>query len=226
MAETTEKWNNIIDNIKDDLSWLLEKIKKWWHDILKRLWIEKEEAVKETVSDTQKKLDDLAKKLVDLELSKLKDKEIEENIEWKMDDESTILWMLAKNNENIKNWFNWILEKDNSWNYIIDEDTRSREIEMILLSLKEISNNDQDDSKTDLTEQELKEIWENAKKKMKLCNDVLSSEDIKDLPDDKKTKTRILKFYNDLLSENNWDISKITKKDIINKLNSEIEKQE
>ena len=224
--ETIEQWNNWIDSIKNDLTWLWDKIKNWWHELMKKIWLEKEQATQETISDSQKKLDELAKKLIEIEFSKLEDKEIEENIEWKLDDENTILWMLAKNNEDIKNWFDWILEKDNSWNYIIDdEDLRSREIETILYSLKEISNNDTDNTKTDLTEQELKEIWEKAQKKMKLCDEVLSSEDIKNIPDDKKTKTRILEIYNNLLSENNWDISKIKKENIINRLKTEIEQE-
>ncbi len=224
--ETIEQWNNWIDSIKNDLTWLWDKIKNWWHELMKKIWLEKEQAIQETISDSQKKLDELAKKLIEIEFSKLEDKEIEENIEWKLDDENTILWMLAKNNEDIKNWFDWILEKDNSWNYIIDdEDLRSREIETILYSLKEISNNDTDNTKTDLTEQELKEIWEKAQKKMKLCDEVLSSEDIKNIPDDKKTKTRILEIYNNLLSENNWDISKIKKENIINRLKTEIEQE-
>jgi len=214
-GETAEQWNNWIDSIKNDLTWLWDKIKNWWHDLMKKIWLEKEEATQETISDSQKKLDDLAKKLVDIELNKLNDKEID--MEWNIDnlnDETTILWLLAKNNENIKSWFERLKDID-------DEDIRSREIEQILLSLREISNNDTDNTKIDLTEQELKEIWEQSKKKMDLCNEVLSSDEVKSLPEDKKTKKSIIKACNDILSETeiNWDISKIKKEDIINKLN-------
>lgn len=214
-GETAEQWNNWIDSIKNDLTWLWDKIKNWWHDLMKKIWLEKEEATQETISDSQKKLDDLAKKLVDIELNKLNDKEID--MEWNIDnlnDETTILWLLAKNNENIKSWFERLKDID-------DEDIRSREIEQILLSLREISNNDTDNTKIDLTEQELKEIWEQSKKKMDLCNEVLSSDELKSLPEDKKTKKLIIKACNDILSETgiNWDISKIKKEDIINKLN-------
>lgn len=214
-GETAEQWNNWIDSIKNDLTWLWDKIKNWWHDLMKKIWLEKEEATQETISDSQKKLDDLAKKLVDIELNKLNDKEID--MEWNIDnlnDETTILWLLAKNNENIKSWFERLKDID-------DEDIRSREIEQILLSLREISNNDTDNTKIDLTEQELKEIWEQSKKKMDLCNEVLSSDELKSLPEDKKTKKSIIKACNDILSETeiNWDISKIKKEDIINKLN-------
>lgn len=214
-GETAEQWNNWIDSIKNDLTWLWDKIKNWWHDLMKKIWLEKEEATQETISDSQKKLDDLAKKLVDIELNKLNDKEID--MEWNIDnlnDETTILWLLAKNNENIKSWFERLKDID-------DEYIRSREIEQILLSLREISNNDTDNTKIDLTEQELKEIWEQSKKKMDLCNEVLSSDEVKSLPEDKKTKKSIIKACNDILSETeiNWDISKIKKEDIINKLN-------
>ena len=214
-GETAQQWNNWIDSIKNDLTWLWDKIKNWWHDLMKKIWLEKEEATQETISDSQKKLDDLAKKLVDIELNKLNDKEID--MEWNIDnlnDETTILWLLAKNNENIKSWFERLKDID-------DEDIRSREIEQILLSLREISNNDTDNTKIDLTEQELKEIWEQSKKKMDLCNEVLSSDELKSLPEDKKTKKSIIKACNDILSETeiNWDISKIKKEDIINKLN-------
>jgi hypothetical protein len=38
---------------------------------------------------------------------------------------------------------------------------------------------------------------------MDLCDSVLKSDEIKELPEDKKTKKDILKIYNDLLAENN-----------------------
>ena len=61
---------------------------------------------------------------------------------------------------------------------------------------------------------------------MDLCDSVLKSDDIKDLPEDKKTKKDILKIYNELLSQNNWDASKVKKEDIISKLKSQAEPEQ
>ncbi len=206
----------ILENIKTELSSFFDKIKNTRSDLLKSLWLKKEKETQEVVSQTQKELNDLAQKIISVKLEELEDKKIKNDIEWNINDETTILWMLARNNEDIKAWFKWIEDVD-------DEDTKSREIETILLSLKEISKDGNDDSKSELTEQELKELWEKTKNKMELLDEVLKSEDIKNLPDDKKTKTEILKVYNELLNENNWDISKITKDAIITKLKEKSE---
>ena len=212
MAETVEQEKSWIDKIKDDLLWLWNKVKEWINNLC---WKE----IFEITTQTKKDLKKLEGDILKIDDSKLKDNEIEQNIEWKTDDEKTVLWILVKSNENIKNWFNWL--KD-----IWDEDTVSREIENILLMVKNLSNNDSDKSKWDLTETELTQIWTFAKNKMNLCDDVLKSNDIKELPDDKKTKQKILKIYNELISENNWDSSKIKKEDIINKLKNQTEPQE
>lgn len=221
MADTTEKQKSFIDDVKDELSWLRDKIKNTWNDLLKNLWLKEDKEKEKVETKTKKELDNLSKKLIDIEINKLKDKEL--NIEGdldKLDDETTILWLLARNNENIKSWFEWLKDVD-------DEDTKSWEIEMVLLSLKEISNNDTDNSEWDLTEQELKEIWENTKKKMELCDKVLNTVKNDDsIPEDKRTKKAILEAYSSILSENNWNISQVTDEKIINKLKEKIEPEE
>ena len=215
MVETKEQQNNwfweFFDKINNDLTWLLDKIKNTRNDIMKNLWIKQDKETKNVEKETKKEMDKLAEKLINIELDKLKDKELD--IEWdldKLNDETTILWLLARNNESIKSWFEWLKDVD-------DEDVRSWEIEMILLSLKEISDDDKN-KQWDLTEQELKEIWENTKKKMEICENVLKNNDVKKLPEDKKTKKAILEAYNNALSDNKWDISKITEEKIIDKL--------
>ena len=213
MAETTEnqekKWlSEFFDKVKDDLSWLWNKVKEGINSLF---WKE----IFEVTTQTKKELKKLEEEIIKVNKSKLEDKEIEESVEWKVDDNKTILWLLTKNSQEVKNWFNWIKDID-------DEDMRSREMEFILLSLKELSNNDTDSSKWDLTDSELKQIWTYAKNKMDLCD----SDDIKELPEDKKTKKEVLKAYNDLLTENNWDSSKIKKEDVINKLKSSEEVEE
>ena len=214
MAETTEQqeksWlSEFFGKVKDDLYWLLNKVKEWINSLF---WKE----IFEVTTETKKELKKLEEEIIKVNKSKLDDKEIEENVEWKMDDSKTILWLLTKNSQEIKNWFNWFKDID-------DEDMRSREIENILLMVRELSNNDTDNTKWDLTENELKQVWTFAKNKMDLLDNVLKSDDIKDLPDDKKTKKEVLKIYYDLLSENSWDTSKITKENIISKMKTQTE---
>lgn len=214
MADTTEQkeksWlSEFFDKVKDDLSWLWNKVKEWINSLFGK-------EIFEVTTQTKKELKKLEEEIIKVNESKLKDKEIEESVEWKVDDGKTILWILTKNSQEVKNWFNWFKDID-------DEDMRSRETECILLMVKELSNNDSNNSKWDLTENELKQVWTFAKNKMDLLDGVLKSDDIKDLPDDKKTKKEVLKTYNDLLSENNWDTSKITKESIINKMKTPTE---
>lgn len=217
MAETAEQqeksWlSEFFDKVKTDLSWLFSKIKE---SINSLFWKE----IFEVTTQTKKDLKKLEEDILKIDNSKLWDNEIEENVEWKVDKEDSVLWLLVKNSQDVKNWFNRI--KD-----INDEDMVSREMENILLMVKELSNNDSDSSKWDFTEDELKQIWTFAKNKMDLCDSVLKSDDIKDLPEDKKTKKDILKIYNELLSQNNWDASKVKKEDIISKLKSQAEPEQ
>lgn len=217
MAETTEQqeksWlSEFFDRVKTDLSWLRNKVKEGINSLF---WKEVFEVTTQTKQDLKK----LEEEILKIDKSKLEDNDVLESVEWKTDNENTVLWLLVKNNQDVKNWFDRI--KD-----ITDEDTVSREIENILLMVKELSNNDTDSSKWDLTDTELKQIWTIAKNKMDLCDSVLKSDDIKDLPEDKKTKKDILKFYNELLSENSWDASKVKKEDIINKLKAQVQIQQ
>ena len=217
MAEPTEQqeknklWE-FFDTVKTDLSWLRNKVKE---SINSFLWKE----IFEVTTQTKQELKKLEEEILKIDKSKLEDNDILETVEWKTDNENTILWLLVKNNKDVKNWFDRIKDID-------DEDTVSREIENILLMVKELSNNDTDSLKWDLTDTELKQIWTIAKNKMDLCDNVLKSDEIKDLPEDKKTKKDILKIYNDLLAENNWDASKVKKEDIINKLKTQAQTEQ
>lgn len=217
MAETTEQqekswlWE-FFDRVKTDLSWLRNKVKEGINNLF---WKEVFEVTTQTKQDLKK----LEEEILKIDKSKLEDNDVLESVEWKTDNENTVLWLLVKNNQDVKNWFDRI--KD-----ITDEDTVSREIENILLMVRELSNNDTDSLKWDLTDTELKQIWTIAKNKMDLCDSVLKSDDIKDLPEDKKTKKDILKVYNDLLAENSWDASKIKKEDIINKLKTQAQPEQ
>lgn len=217
MAETTEQqeknwlWE-FFDKVKTDLSWLRNKVKEGINSLF---WKE----IFEVTTQTKQELKKLEEEILKIDKSKLEDNDILETIEWKTDNENTVLWLLVKNNKDVKNWFDRIKNID-------DEDTVSREIENILLMVRELSNNDTDSLKWDLTDTELKQIWTIAKNKMDLCDSVLKSDEIKDLPEDKKTKKDILKFYNDLLTENNWDASKVKKEDIINKLKTQAQTEQ
>ena len=214
IIEQQEKnwFSEFFGKITTELSWLLNKIKE---SINSLFWKE----IFEVTTQTKKDLKKLEEDILKIDNSKLWDNEIEENVEWKVDKEDSVLWLLVKNSKDVKNWFNRIKDID-------DEDMVSREMENILLMVKELSNNDSDSSKWDLTDTELKQIWTISKNKMDLCDSVLKSDEIKDLPEDKKTKKDILKFYNDLLTENNWDASKVKKEDIINKLKTQAQTEQ
>ena len=214
LTEQQEKsWlSEFFDKVKNDLSWLRNKVKEGINNLF---WKE----IFEVTTQTKQELKKLEEDILKIDKSKLEDNDILETIEWKIDNENTVLWLLVKNNQDVKNWFDRIKDID-------DEDTVSREIENILLMVRELSNNDSDSSKWDLTDTELQQIWNVAKNKMDLCDSVLKSDDIKDLPDDKKTKKEVLKVYNDLLTENNWDASKVKKEDIINKLKTQAQTEQ
>lgn len=217
MAGETEQqeksWlSEFFDKVKNDLSWLRNKVKEGINNLF---WKE----IFEVTTQTKQELKKLEEDILKIDKSKLEDNDILETIEWKIDNENTVLWLLVKNNQDVKNWFDRMKDID-------DEDTVSREIENILLMVRELSNNDSDSSKWDLTDTELQQIWNVAKNKMDLCDSVLKSDDIKDLPDDKKTKKEVLKVYNDLLTENNWDASKVKKEDIINKLKTQAQTEQ
>lgn len=215
MADTTteqqeKSWlSEFFDKVKDDLSWLWNKIKEWINNIF---WKEIFEVTTQTKKDLKKLEDDILK----IDDSKLNDNEINESIEWKIDDKNTILWLLVDKNQDIKNRFNWL-------NDIWDEGIISQEIENILLMVKKLSNNDSNSSKWDLTETELTQIWTFAKKKHDLCESVLKCEDdnFKNLSDDLKTKKEIINSFNTVLREQGWDINKVTVDLIITKLEQE-----
>ena len=220
MADITEQqeknwFSEFFGKITTELSWLLNKIKE---SINSLFWKE----IFEVTTQTKKDLKKLEEDILKIDDSKLWDNEIEENVEWKVDKEDSVLWLLVKNSQDVKNWFKRIKDID-------DEDMVSREMENILLMVKKLSNNDSDPSKWDLTEQELKGIWKNVEKKMKICDKIFKNDTLKNtngevinLPEDKRTKKLVLDACNTILSENNWDIlEKIeekTEEEIIGKI--------
>ena len=220
MADITEQqeknwFSEFFGKITTELSWLLNKIKE---SINSLFWKE----IFEVTTQTKKDLKKLEEDILKIDDSKLWDNEIEENVEWKVDKEDSVLWLLVKNSQDVKNWFKRIKDID-------DEDMVSREMENILLMVKKLSNNDSDPSKWDLTKQELKGIWKNVEKKMKICDKIFKNDTLKNtngevinLPEDKRTKKLVLDACNTILSENNWDIlEKIeekTEEEIIGKI--------
>lgn len=231
IEETTKSsLSTLINDIKTTVHDFLEK--SWLLNIFKELWINFNNETKDIVWETQWELDYLAKNIINIQPDKLKNNKIEKNVEIQdsiendLNNDNTLLWKLIKSEKdgNIKNWFEWILEKDDNWNYIIDDnDIISWEFESILLNLREKSDNKNnlEDWIFDLTQWELDEIWTLLKSKKELCENVLTNlkkDKYKEIPDDKKNKKNILKIYNELYTENKWNIENITEETIIKKI--------
>ena len=170
------------------------------------------ELLKQT-KKTKEELNNLSTGLIDEQLN-LTDKEIsdkEKEIIKKITD-------LDNADKNIESWFTWL-------NDINDEDFISQEKEDILSKIKIEADDDGNTWEWDLNEEEFKSISNFAKTKKELCDNVLKCDEIKELPDDKKTKKTIIEACNNVLSQTdiNWDISKVTKDKIIENLKSSIE---
>ena len=128
IEETTKSsLSTLINDIKTTVHDFLEK--SWLLNIFKELWINFNNETKDIVWETQWELDYLAKNIINIQPDKLKNNKIEKNIEIQdsiendLNNDNTLLWKLIKSEKdgNIKNWFEWILEKDDNWNYIIDD---------------------------------------------------------------------------------------------------------
>lgn len=211
-----EKWNfeKITDDIKNSIKSLREEVQKeWWFlkFLLKKLWLKRDQEVQETQTETQNNLNDLASDLIDDKIN-FADEKIS-------DEEKKVLEKikeLDKNDKYIENWLNWIDD-------IEDEVLKTKEIQTLLSDLQKEADDDKD-KKWDLDADEFKKIWEKAKNKKELCEKVYEAvANDNTISDDKKNKTSVLKAYNDVLSENNWDISNVTQEKIIEKLQNSSE---
>ena len=161
---------------------------------------------------TQEELNNLSTGLIDEQLN-ITDKEIS-------DKEKEIIKKITEldnADKNIEGWFIWLDDID-------DEDFVSWEKEAILSKLQIEADNEGNTWEWDLNKEEFKIISNYAKKKKELCENVLKSDEIKNLPEDKKTKKAIIDACNTVLSESeiDWDVSKVTKEKIIEKLNTSV----
>jgi hypothetical protein len=186
----------------------MKKILDWFSRLFK--W----EILNQT-KKTKEELNNLSTGLIDEQLN-LADKEIsdkEKEIIKKITD-------LDNADKNIEGWFTWLED-------INDEDFVSQEKEYILSKLKIVADNEGNTWEWDLNEEEFKNISKFAKTKKELCDTVLKCDEIKALPEDKKTKKAIIDACNSVLSDPdiNWDISKVTKDKIIEKLNNPVEQE-
>ena len=162
---------------------------------------------------TQEELNNLSTGLIDEQLN-ITDKEIS-------DKEKQIIKKITEldnADKNIEGWFTWLDD-------IGDEDFISWEKEAILSKLQIEADDEGNTWEWDLNEEEFKIISNYVKKKKELCDIVFKCDEIKSLPEDKKTKKAIIDACNVALSESeiDWDISKVTKEKIIEKLNTSIE---
>lgn len=206
MAESAESnWiHEIIDNIKNFTS----EISNFFTDIInsaktkinERFWTE----IFKVTSETQKELNNLWDDI--LKLNELDDKKISENEKKILD---KLLW-----NEKIKNYF-VRLKDDSIW-----EELLNIEKEKLLQIIKNVSNNDSDNKKSDLTKTEMNNIVSNYESKLSILNSVLDDENIKN-KDPKVTKKQVLEIYNNLVAD-----KKATKENIIAEINKTEESSE
>jgi len=206
MAESSESnWiHEIIDNIKNFTS----EISNFFTDIInsaktkinERFWTE----IFKVTSETQKELNNLWDDI--LKLNELDDKKISENEKKILD---KLLW-----NEKIKNYF-VRLNDDSIW-----EELLNIEKEKLLQIIKNISNNDSDNKKSDLTKTEMNNIISNYESELNILNSVLDDENIKN-KDPKVTKKQVLEIYNNLVAD-----KKATKENIIAEINKTGESSE
>lgn len=197
MAESTEKENSwlwdFFKEIKDRISGL-------WNDVLRSIndicWKE----VFKVISKTQENLNNLADDILSLKSDELSDKKINEK-------EKNILKQLMWN-EKIKKYFER-LNDSSIWDELLNS-----EKEGLLQTVINVSNNDSNKKKSDLTETEMNNIVSDYESKLNILNSVLDDENIKN-KDPKVTKKQVLDIYNSLSSD------KRTKENIIKELNGE-----
>lgn len=161
MGDTIEQWKGTLEDFWKTLSNFMEEIKKAFENLF---W-KKQKEEKDVISDSQKKIDDLAVTIINQKLENLKDLRIWEEEKKVMDK----ILELDNSDKNIESWFGWFQG--------VDDSLISWEKEFIILLLREFANNDNDPNKTDLIEKEFKKISNYIKEKKKLCEKVF--EDVK-----------------------------------------------
>jgi hypothetical protein len=102
----------------------------------------------------------------------------------------------------------------------ISEETLNNEKENLLKIVKNVSNNDTDSKKSDLTETEMNNLSSSYESKLNVLNSVLNDENIKN-KEPKVTKKQVLEIYNKLLVD-----KKASKENIINEINKPAESNE
>lgn len=161
MGNTIEQWKGTLEDFWKTLSNFMEEIKKAFENLF---W-KKQKEEKDVISDSQKKIDDLAVTIMNQNLENLEDLRIWEEEKKVMDK----VLELDNSDKNIESWFGWLQG--------VDDSLISWEKEFIILLLREFANNDNDANKTDLIEKEFKKISNYIKEKKKLCEKVF--EDVK-----------------------------------------------
>ena len=161
MGDTIEQWKGTLEDFWKTLSNFMEEIKKAFENLF---W-KKQKEEKDVISDSQKKIDDLAVTIMNQNLENLKNLRIWEEEKKVMDK----ILELDNSDKNIESWFGWLQG--------VDDSLISWEKEFIILLLREFANNDNDANKTDLIEKEFKKISNYIKEKKKLCEKVF--EDVK-----------------------------------------------
>lgn len=197
-SEITENIANITKKLSDFFSEVINKAKE---TINTMLWTE----IFEVTEQTNQALWNLQNEILGLTDSELSNENISDN-------ERKIIDLLLKD-EKINDWFsNWL--NDDS----IDENTKTKEKEILLRLVKKYANNDSNNEKWDLEETELNEIISLFESKKKTLDEVLEDETIKNR-DPKITKKQVLDKYNELQWDDNT--KNISKQDIIDSFKTE-----
>ena len=195
MAESTEKENSWLWDFFKEIK---NRISGLWNDVLRSIndicWKE----VFKVINKTQENLNNLADDILSLKSDELSDKKINEK-------EKNILKQLMWN-EKIKKYFER-LNDSSIWDELLNS-----EKEGLLQTVINVSNNDSNKKKSDLTETEMNNIVSDYESKLNILNSVLDDENIKN-KDPKVTKKQVLDIYNSLSSD------KRTKENIIKELN-------
>ena len=154
--------NGFLDNITKWLKELMDKVKSWLDEILVKLWLKKQEEIKNTIEDSQKELGDLL---------------LEVNNEFKDDgvlsekEKETI-----NKNQETKNYYDWL--KKEFW-----EEVANKEIHVFLSKFKEfakdsqLSNDEEKELKTYISNQ--KEKIEKDENLKKIVKEITESKDEK-----------------------------------------------
>ena len=106
MGDTIEQWKGTLEDFWKTLSNFMEEIKKAFENLF---W-KKQKEEKDVISDSQKKIDDLAVTIMNQNLENLKDLRIWEEEKKVMDK----VLELDNSDKNIESWFGWLQGVDDS----------------------------------------------------------------------------------------------------------------